>query len=57
MKCKDCGKKFVKVRTRPQRDGSRLSQWKCKGCKAGMVTVERIIAIQRAAVKRADVAS
>jgi transcriptional regulator NrdR family protein len=57
MKCKDCGKKFVKVRTRPQHDGSRLSQWQCKGCKTRMVTVERIIAIQRTAVKMPDIAS
>lgn len=57
MKCKDCGKKFVKVVTRPQLDGSRLSQWRCKGCRCKMVTSERIIAIQRVAVKRPDIAS
>jgi transcriptional regulator NrdR family protein len=57
MKCKDCGKKFVKVVTRPQRDGSRLSQWRCKGCSTKMVTVERILAIQRASVKRPDMES
>jgi methylthioribose-1-phosphate isomerase len=49
MKCSICGKKFIKIRTRPQHDGSRLCQWKCKGCTipCKMVTREQILCIQR----------
>ena len=51
MKCGECGGKWVKVYTRPRSGNERLCQWRCKGCGAKMVTVERVIAIQRASVK------